>query len=58
MPALYDHDVDEYSITVLPRGLHRPTSGTDAVRHLVAMVDLCMAGRLYSLSLNVRAVLG
>ena len=28
MHALYAHDVDEYSITVLPRGLHRPKSGT------------------------------
>ena len=28
MHALYAHDVDEYSITVLPRGLHGPKSGT------------------------------
>ena len=25
----YAHDVDDFSITLLPRGLHRPKSGTD-----------------------------
>ena len=31
--ADYDHDIDDFSITLLPRGLHKPKSGTAALAH-------------------------
>ena len=35
MHGWYDHDIDDFSITLLPRGLHKPKSGTDNERWYV-----------------------
>ena len=34
MHGWYDHDIDDFSITLLPRGLHKPKSGTESCDEL------------------------